>query len=92
MGGFVKFACGSCGYEEPEIPIGHGRQEMPYLALFRCDGCKTIGSTWVHADKVPRCANCYHDAVTLVPDGARRVNCPKCGEPARITPREGSWE
>lgn len=92
MGGFVKFYCGSCRYEENAIAIGHGRNETPYLAPFRCDHCKTLGSTWIHANKIPNCAHCYHDEVTILPEDTQRTNCPKCGEPARITPGEERWE
>ena len=92
MGGFVSFKCALCRYEEPEIGVGRGHAEFPFLALYRCDNCKTIGSTWVEQNRLPRCAGCYHDAITILPDNTRRVNCPKCGEPARITPRDGDWQ
>ena len=92
MGSFVDFACKNCHYEEKAIGIGRGRNELPYLALFRCDHCHSIGSTWVHANRVPVCGNCYHDGLTLLPDDSRGVNCPKCGEPAKLTPKEGGWE
>ncbi|MCR4346952.1 MAG: hypothetical protein NUV55_07095 [Sulfuricaulis sp.] len=92
VGSFVAFKCKFCQYEEPGISVGRGKAEMPFLALYRCNHCLTIGSTWVHEGKIPRCANCYDDAIVVMPDDTRRVNCPKCGEPAVITPKEGSWE
>ncbi|BAU47094.1 hypothetical protein SVA_0513 [Sulfurifustis variabilis] len=45
-----------------------------------------------HEKAIPRCAGCYHDAITLLEDDTRRVNCPKCGESARLTPRDGEWQ
>jgi len=92
MGGFVDFECKFCHYAERGIAVGHGKAPSPFLALYRCDHCKTVGSTWFHEDKIPRCAGCYHDVITILPQDARRVTCPKCGEPALLTPREGSWE
>jgi hypothetical protein len=49
MGFFVSFKCASCKYVEASIGVGHGRNPTPYLALFRCDRCKSIDGTWVHA-------------------------------------------
>lgn len=92
MGGFVDFRCSFCKYEENDIGIGHGKKAFPFLALYRCDNCQTIGSTWVYPDKLPHCSQCYHDAVTILPEDTRRVMCPKCGEPAKIAPKEGSWD
>lgn len=46
----------------------------------------------VRENRVPQRSLCYHDAVTILPDDTRRVSCPKCGKPARIAVREGSWE
>lgn len=92
MGSFVGFKCKFCHYEESSIGVGSGKTAMPYLALYRCNHCLTIGSAWTHQGKIPRCANCYDDAIVILPDDARRVNCPKCGESAVITPKEGSWE
>lgn len=92
MGGFVDFKCRSCKYEETDIGAGRGRQAFPYLALFRCDNCKSVGSTWIHENRIPRCGACYSDGVTLLPDDVRVINCPKCGEPASFSPGKGSWE
>lgn len=92
MGGYVGFQCKFCQYAEPDIGVGRGKAATPLLALCRCNHCHTIGSTWVHEGKVPRCANCYDDDIVILPDDTRRVNCPKCGESAVIRPTEGSWE
>ncbi|MHB1951313.1 MAG: hypothetical protein ACYCQK_07535 [Acidiferrobacteraceae bacterium] len=92
MGRFVQYRCGSCRYEEPDLAVGRGREEFPYLSLFRCDNCHSVGSTWIFRDRLPRCSLCYHDALTLLPDDVSVLACPKCGEPARFEPREGAWE
>lgn len=47
MGGYVDYRCKGCRTEESPIPVGRGRNAFPYLALFRCLSCKTVGSTWV---------------------------------------------
>ncbi|HEY5682708.1 MAG TPA: hypothetical protein VIR61_03440 [Sulfuricaulis sp.] len=92
MGSFVGFKCKFCQYEEPNLGVGHGKAEMPILALYRCNHCHTIGSTWIHEGKIPRCANCYDEEIVILPDDAQHVNCPKCGEPAVITPKGGGWD
>ncbi|HEX9625841.1 MAG TPA: hypothetical protein VGA00_02760 [Acidiferrobacterales bacterium] len=92
MGGFVDFYCRHCRYAETDIGVGRGREEFPFLRLFRCDNCKSVGSTWVHENRIPRCSVCYHDAVTLLADDTRKLNCPKCGDPAEFVAKEGSWE
>lgn len=92
MGGFVDFRCTHCRLEMEEIPVGKGRRPWPYLALYRCTRCKTVGSTWIQEDQPARCSVCYEDGVTLLPDDTTRVDCPKCGKPAQFTPRDGSWE
>ncbi|HEU5337935.1 MAG TPA: hypothetical protein VFU39_01485 [Sulfuricaulis sp.] len=92
MGSFVSFKCKFCQYEEPNLGVGCGKAEMPFLSLYRCNHCHTIGSTWIHEGKIPRCSNCYDEAIVILPDNSRRVNCPKCGEPAVITSKEGSWD
>lgn len=71
--------------------VGHGAAEFPFLALFRCDLCRSVGSTWIYPDRIPRCSLCYHDAVTLLPEGQLEVHCPKCGEPGRFQPVPGEW-
>lgn len=91
VGGFVSFRCGNCRYEEHDLGVGRGREEMPFLSLFRCDNCHSVGSTWIFADRVPRCTLCYHDAVTLLPEDVSRLPCPKCGEPAGFERLEGEW-
>ena len=78
--------------EESQIAVGRSRSEVPFLALYRCNHCHSIGSAWIHENRIPRCSQCYDDAITILPDDARRVNCPKCGEPGVIAPKEGSWE
>jgi len=88
VGSFVGFKCKFCQYEEPSIGVGRGKAEVPFLTLYRCNHCLTIGSTWIHDGKIPRCANCYDDAIVILPDDTRRVNCPKCGEPAVIRRRK----
>jgi hypothetical protein len=92
MGGFVDYRCRYCNLEIEEIPVGRGRNPSPYLALFRCVKCKTVGSTWIEAGTVPRCGTCYEPGVEILPDDVTRISCPKCGEPACFTPRVGSWE
>jgi len=92
MGGFVDFHCRHCRLELPEIPFGAGRNPSPALALFRCRRCKTVGSTWVYPGRTPQCGTCYEEGVELLPDDARDIDCPKCGKPARLTPRDGHWE
>lgn len=92
MGHFVEFHCRFCHYQEAEIGVGHGRSAFPFLKLYRCDHCKTIGSTWVYEDKLPHCAGCYHATITLLDDDATRVSCPKCGEAGRLTRKDGEWQ
>lgn len=92
MGGFVDFHCRQCRTEITEIPVGRGKQPFPYLALFRCRGCKTVGSTWIEENRPVRCGTCYEEGVELLPDDSTHLSCPKCGQPARLTPREGAWE
>jgi hypothetical protein len=92
MGGFVDFRCRYCEYEELEIPLGHGRQPVPFLALFSCDSCKSVGSTWVQPGRDPVCSHCYHDKVTMFEDAPQTLDCPKCGEQGKLAPAEGSWE
>ena len=72
--------------------MGHGKAEFPFLVLYSCRHCHTLGSTWIYPDKIARCRQCYDDALTMLPDDTRRVNCPQCGEPGVMTPKEGSWE
>jgi len=92
VGGFVDFSCKHCRYEQPDIGVGRGKRAYPYLALLRCAGCKCIGSTWIYEDGVAKCGICYHDAPVLLPDDTRQLDCPRCGKPATLTPKEGSWE
>lgn len=92
MGGFVDFHCRHCRTELTEIPVGKGRVPSPWLALFRCAKCKTVGSTWVEDGRPARCGTCYEEGVELLPDGTTRISCPRCGEPARFSPRDGRWD
>lgn len=92
MGGFVDYRCQHCRTEFDDIPVGKGRQPSPYLALFRCTRCKTVGSTWVESNRAPRCGTCYEEGVELLPDDTADIVCPKCGNVARIMPKSGSWE
>lgn len=92
MGGFVDYHCRHCRTELTDIPVGRGKQPSPWLALFRCTHCKTVGSTWVEEGRVARCGTCYEPGVELLPDDATRIVCPKCGEKEFFTPRAGSWE
>ena len=78
MGWFVDFKCKFCNYEENNIGIGHGEMEYPFLTLFRCDNCKTVGSTWIYEDKIPLCSHCYHAAISILSDGTTKLNCPRC--------------
>ncbi len=92
MGGFVEFKCRYCNYEETDIGVGRGQQAFPYLALFCCDNCKSVGSTWVHENRTPRCGACYHEGVMLLPDNVQHIDCPKCGQPATFSHKEGGWQ
>lgn len=92
MGSFVQFKCNYCKYEEADLGVGNGRDPVRFLALFNCDNCKSVGSTWVHENQIPRCSLCYHDAITLFPSDIKKISCPKCGEPASFSPKEGGWE
>ena len=91
MGSFVGFMCKFCQYQEPSIGLGFGKAASPFLALYRCHHCNAIGSTWIHENKTPLCSQCYDEALTILPDDTRYVNCPKCGEQGMIVPKEGSW-
>lgn len=92
MGGFVDFKCAYCGYTEESIGVGHGQKPEPCLRLFRCDKCKTVGSTWVESGKPVRCGSCYEEGVPLLDDDVRVVECPKCNQKASILPRTESWD
>jgi len=92
MGRFVDFRCKHCRYEETDIGVGKGKNPSPCLALFRCTRCRSTGSTWVKENETPRCGLCYEEGVTLLPDDTTRIDCPRCGQPAQFTPKEGSWE
>lgn len=48
VGSFVAFRCKFCQYEEPGIGVGRGKAAFPFLALYRCNHCHTIASTWIH--------------------------------------------
>lgn len=92
MGWFVDFRCPYCRYEETGIGVGRGKHAFPYLALFCCDNCKSVGSTWVQQNVTPRCGACYHEGVTILADDVRGISCPKCGEPAVFARSDGVWE
>jgi hypothetical protein len=92
VGGFVEFRCKHCRYEETDIGVGKGRNPSPFLALFRCAKCKSVGSTWIKEHETPRCGVCYEEGVTLLPDDTTRIDCPRCGKPAQFAPKEGVWE
>lgn len=92
MGLIVRYHCPHCRYEEPDLGVGAGVAPHPRLQLFRCDNCHSVGSTWLTLERVPRCSFCYHDAVTLLPDDAPGVVCPKCGEPGRFERQDGEWQ
>lgn len=51
MRGFGRLDCLNCGYSEERIGFGHGKQAGPYLQLYRCDSCKTIGRNRVQQDR-----------------------------------------
>lgn len=63
MDGFVRFDCLKYGYSEERIGFGHGKQADPYLQLYRCDSCKTIGSNWVQQGRKPVCGGCYNENI-----------------------------
>ncbi len=66
---------------------------VPYLRLFSCDNCHSVGSTWVDDATTPRCSLCYHDGIQLLADDAETSVCPKCGERgAFIHHRDQIWE
>lgn len=92
MGSFVDFKCVSCGYELESIGFGHGKKETPFLKLYTCDACKSIGSTWIDRDNDTRCSVCYEKDLTLLDDASRLVNCPKCGQTATLIPKSETWE
>lgn len=92
MGSFITYQCKHCRYEENEIGVGRGRNPFPYLALCCCSRCKTVGSTWIQDNQPARCGVCYDAGVTLLPDDTTRIDCPRCGRPANVTPAAGSWE
>ncbi len=91
MGGYVEFYCPFCRYHEPELAIGHGSQARQYLALFKCDHCKTIGSAWVSEEGRIRCGNCYDTEITLLPDETQLCVCPRCGEQGSLSKKQGEW-
>lgn len=93
MGHKAEFRCFSCRYEELDLGIGHGRHQSPYLSLFRCDHCHSVGSTWVVKGSAARCSLCYSDEPTLLGEDTKAIDCPKCGQPGTIThKREEVWE
>ena len=93
MGHKADFHCFGCRYEEKDLAIGRGRRPSPYLSLFRCDHCHSIGSTWIEEAKKPRCSFCYHDAPTLLAEDVTVVDCPRCEQRGTIVHRRGeTWE
>lgn len=92
MGSYLGYRCGACGYEEEQIGVGSGRQADPVLVLFRCDGCKFVGSAWKTKGQEPRCSCCYHLGIHILDAETREIDCPKCGEPAEFYAKEGEWE
>jgi len=91
MGRFVDLRYRFCNYTEARVGVGCGRAASPVLKLYTCSNCKSFGSTWIGADRAPTCSGCYHDAIEVLPDDARRTTCPRCGEIALITPIGGEW-
>lgn len=91
MGRFARFYCPHCRYEEADLGYGAGREPFPFLVLFRCDNCHSIGSTWVYENKTPRCSLCYHDELSVFVEPPARVGCPKCGEPSGFETLDGEW-
>lgn len=92
MGGFVKYSCLNCGYTEDRIGFGHGRATEPHLQLYRCDKCKTVGSTWVEGEQSPRCASCYDEDITPLEPKNTSFNCPKCDTLAVLVVLEDNWD
>ena len=92
MGEFVDFLCRFCGYRESDIPLGRGRKSSAELKLFSCPNCKSVGSTWVEAEGEVLCGLCYHPDIRLMSPVPAVVDCPRCGEPARVRVKEGRWE
>lgn len=92
MGRFVKYSCLNCGYTEERIGFGRGKNPEPHLQLYRCDHCKTVGSTWVEGEQLPRCASCYDEQITLLEPKNASFNCPKCDTLAVLALLEDNWD
>ncbi len=92
MGGFVSFHCAHCGYVEDKIAHGHGRKTSPYLVLYRCDHCKTVGSTWTEGEKPPHCSGCYDENITLLKPVTGLVTCPRCEAAATLRVLDETWD
>lgn len=93
MGHKAGFRCFSCRYEESDLGVGHGRHPSPYLSLFCCDNCHSVGSAWVADGGVVRCSLCYAEEPTLLPETTQTLKCPKCGQSGVITHwRKETWE
>lgn len=88
----MAYRCTACGYAEPRLALGRGRRPAPYLALFRCRNCRAVGTTWVGGGRPPLCTYCYDEAIELVPDDTRTLDCPRCGGPGRVSVLDGVWE
>jgi len=93
MGHKVDFHCFSCRYEELDLGVGAGARPSPYLSLFRCDHCHSVGSAWVAEGQTPRCSFCYDDEPVLLALDTKALDCPKCGKRATLHHRyEDSWQ
>lgn len=91
-GGFAAFRCMNCGYTEQHIGFGRGKNPEPRLQLYRCDHCKTVGSTWVKSDEKLRCGACYDEIITLLEPENSSFNCPKCDTLAVFSILDNTWE
>jgi len=91
VGSYVGFRCRYCGYEQPDIPLGRGRDAQQSLELFTCKRCRTVGSTWVRQGETPLCGHCYDEAIELPDPASGRITCPRCGEVGKLVPGQGEW-
>ncbi len=91
MGGFVSFNGMNCGYSEERIGFGHGKQPEPYLQLYKCDSCKTVGSARIQGDRKPLCSGCYNENIELLDPKDNSIPCPKCDTSAVIKVVEDTW-
>lgn len=91
MGYFIGYQCHFCGYSDPQIALGFGKDPDMEMKLYHCDNCKSVGSAWHRKGEAIRCTYCYHPGIELLDSATKVFSCPKCGEPALFYPVEGKW-